>query len=192
MIGQHVRGVQRVHLVQHSQPGRGCAAVTKDIRQGLVLHHISRNQRAVGIDKDQFVTLGVGSAKPKQPHGHAAQVDGRFLGKRHIGWDAILPGQQFLILRRAAAEHIDHLLPMLLHFLLLHRVADQNGPRGKPGLTRRVLGMKVRCGEKEFGVVGRKLGGDAGGSGSVFRAQPGIHHQGRPAAGNDGDVGGNP
>ena len=43
---------------------------------------------------------------------------------------------------------------MLLHFLLLHRVADQDGAGREAGLTGSVLRMEVRGGEEELRVLG--------------------------------------
>ncbi len=78
---------------------------------------------------------------------------------------------------------------MLLHFLLLHRVTDEDGAVRETRLAPRVLGMEMRGGEKELGVIGRKLGHDAGDGGSIFRTHPGIHHQGSAATDHDSDVG---
>jgi hypothetical protein len=74
---------------------------------------------------------------------NTAKVDRRFLVEKHIGRPQYNAREQVFILRRALAEHIDHLLAVLLHFLLLHRVADQDGAGRKAGLTSSVLRMEV-------------------------------------------------
>jgi len=72
-----------------------------------------------GSTKVSFVAFGVGSAEPEQAGRNTAKIDQRFLVEKHIGRAQYNARQQLFILRRALAEHIDHLLAVLLHFLLL-------------------------------------------------------------------------
>jgi len=70
---------------------------------------------------------------------------------------------------------------VLLHFLLLYRVADQYGARRKAGLTSSVLRMEVRGGEEELRIVGREFCGHPRGSGSIFRSEARIDDERRVA-----------
>src|SRR5580658_7796097 len=128
-------------------------------------------------------------AKPDQPRGDAAQIDARFFWERHIGSSQRYAREQLLVLRRHVAEHVDHLPSVLLHFLLLLPIADQEGAGWKAGLTGRVLGMEMRGGEEELVVIGRQFGGYARRGGSIFRAQTGIHYQRCAATDHDRDIG---
>jgi len=56
---------------------------------------------------------------------------------------------------------------VLLHFLLLQRVADQDGTGRKARLSSGVLGMEVRRCEEQLLVVGREFG--------ATRARPWLH-----------------
>jgi hypothetical protein len=85
MIGQDMCGVEGCYLLQHSKPARRCAAVAEDVRHGLVLHYVARDQRAVRFDKGQLVAFGVGSAESEQAGRNTPKVDCRFLVENHVG-----------------------------------------------------------------------------------------------------------
>ena len=51
MVGQDMRGVEGGYLLQHGKPARRCAAVAEDVRHSLVLHYVTRDQRAVRFNK---------------------------------------------------------------------------------------------------------------------------------------------
>ena len=119
----------------------------------------------------------------------AAKVNRRFLVENHVGRTQYNTREQLFILRRALAEHIDHLLPVLLHFLLLHGVADQDGTGRKAGLTSSVLRLEMGGGEEELRVVGREFCGHACGGSSILRAQARIDDESRVATDDYGDIG---
>jgi hypothetical protein len=48
------------------QASSRCAAIAENIRHGLVLRHVARDQRSVGFHKSQLVAFGVRSAQPEQ------------------------------------------------------------------------------------------------------------------------------
>ena len=102
MVGQDMCGVEGGYLIQHGKPGRRCAAVAEDVRHGLVLHYVARDQRAVRFDKGQLVAFGVGSAEPEQAGRNTAKVDRRFLVENHVGRAQYNARQQLLILRASA------------------------------------------------------------------------------------------
>jgi hypothetical protein len=53
------------YLLQHSEPTRRRAAVAENVRHGLVLHNVARDQRAVRLDKCELVAFRVGSAETR-------------------------------------------------------------------------------------------------------------------------------
>ena len=190
VIGQHMRHMERLHLIQHGQPGGRGAAIAKNIRHGLVLHHVTGNQGAIRFHQRQLIPLGMGSAEPQQACRHpAAEVDGGLVIKRHIRRTQDSARQQLLVFRRSAAEHVDHFLPMLFHLLLLHRIADEDGPGRETRLAGCVLGVEVGGGKKQLGVVGRQLGRHPRDGRSISRPHAGIHNQRGPAADHDRNVG---
>src|ERR1017187_5856568 len=65
MVGQDMGGVEGGCLLQHSKPARRCAAVAEDVRYGLVLHYVARDQRSIRFNKGQLVAFGVGSPEPE-------------------------------------------------------------------------------------------------------------------------------
>src|ERR1700691_3761839 len=111
----------------------------------------------------------MGFAEPDQPRNDTAQIDARFFWERHVRSSQHYAREQLLILWRHVAEHVEHLLTVLHHFLLLSGVTDQESAGRKAGLTRGVLGMEVRGGEEEFVVVRREFGGYARGRRAIFR-----------------------
>lgn len=79
MVRQDMCGVEGYYLLQHRKPACRCAAVAEDVRHGLVLHYVARDQRAVGFDKGQLITFGVSSAEPEKAGCNTTKVDSHFL-----------------------------------------------------------------------------------------------------------------
>jgi len=61
---------------------------------------------------------------------------------------------------------------MLIHFLLLDRVANQDCRARKTGLAGGVLRMEVRSSQEELLIPWRESGGHSRGGGSVPRPMP--------------------
>src|SRR5262249_45628245 len=100
-------------------------------------------------------------ANPDQASGNAAKIDSRFAFESHVGRTQHNAGKQFSVLRGIAAKPIHDFLAVLLHFLLLNRIADQNRSGRKAGFPGRMLGMKMRRGQEKLLITGRNARGYA-------------------------------
>jgi len=94
-----------------------------------------------------------------------------------------------LILRGKPGELTDHFLPVFFHFLLLHRISDQDCLRRKGGFAGGVLWMEVCGSEKELCVVRCKFRRYTCDDGSIFWTQSCIDDKCRMGADDDCDVG---
>src|SRR5260370_16776954 len=85
-------------------------------------------------------------------------------------------GEQSSLLVVAARNQFDHFLAVLVHFVLLHLVADQDGAGRKAWLARCMLRMKVRCRQIQL-VLGCELFRHLRDRGAVAGPKAGINHQ---------------
>jgi hypothetical protein len=163
VVGHHVFHLQRGHFVEHREPAGGRAAVAENVGDGLVLHHVAGDQGVVRLDQGKFVPLGVCLAEPEQRgRDPSAEVDGGFLVKRDVGGAQGDVGEQVFELRGDAAEHVDHLPAVGLHFALLGLVADQDGAGREAAFAAGVFGVEVGRRQKQFRVAGGEFCGHAG------------------------------
>src|SRR5436190_17644786 len=86
------------------------------------------------------------SAEPQQArYDSTSEIQFAFLVESLIRRTQFDIGEQLFLLVATPREQFDHLLSVLIHFVLLHFIPDQDSPGRKTRLARRMLRMKVCC-----------------------------------------------
>ena len=130
----------------------------------------------------------MGTAEPQQPRRHASsEIQFEFLVEGLVRSAQLDVGEQLSPLVVSAREQSDHLLAVLVHFVLLRLGSNQDGSVWKTGHAPGMLGMKV-CRRQIKLVVGRKSFRHFRDRGAIARPQTGVDDQRCVFAHDDPDI----